>query len=245
MARIAYREIVEGVKGGDRRAIRDLVTAYQERLLHEGIVTFRLSPEDAEEVASDTLLVVVQKAGTFQFKRSEMDFHFWLMAIFRNRVRDLIRQRTLFEGVTATFGDFPDGDGEYAPGEREVLQAVVRKYEEDLLRAEEGEAAETGAAPGVTGEGAAAAGRSRMPAGGRAAGVSRLEVIADVLDGMETWERVLLRCRALDVPYEQIAAYTGKPAKTLKVYHQRVRKKFVKRLAEYFPELAGHEEGHA
>jgi len=54
---------------------------------------------------------------------------------------------------------------------------------------------------------------------------------------METWERVLLRCRALDVPYEEIARYTGKTAKQLKVYHARVKKRFMKLLAQHYPEL--------
>lgn len=226
MARVAYREIVEGLKAGDRKAIRDLVAAYQDRLVSEGISTFRLRAEDAEEAASDTLLVAVQKCGTFTFKRSDMDFHFWLMTIFRNRVRDILRQQSLFEGSLAMFGDLPDNDGEYSPAERQVVKAMVRRYEEEVREEESGE-----------GSGAQ---------GGRKDGApSRLQIISTVLDEMEAWERVLLRCRALDVPYEQIAGYTGKPAKTLKVYHARVRKKMMKRLTEFYPELAPDEKGRA
>jgi hypothetical protein len=65
----------------------------------------------------------------------------------------------------------------------------------------------------------------------------KLKVISEVLDVMESWERVLLRCRALDVPYEEIAQYTGKTPAQLKVYHARVKQKFVKLLAERYPEL--------
>ena len=59
-----------------------------------------------------------------------------------------------------------------------------------------------------------------------------------MLEVMESWERVLLRCRALDVPYEEIARYTGKTPAQLKVYHSRVKQKFVRLLAERYPELA-------
>jgi DNA-directed RNA polymerase specialized sigma24 family protein len=102
----------------------------------------------------------------------------------------------------------------------------VRRYEEEVREEEAGE-------------------ESGRPAGRKNGEPSRLQVIATVLDGMEAWERVLLRCRALDVPYEQIAAYTGKPAKTLKVYHARVRKKLMTRLSAYYPEIASDEERRA
>ena len=61
-----------------------------------------------------------------------------------------------------------------------------------------------------------------------------MQLVIDTLQAMETWERVLLRCRALDIPYEEIAPYVEKPAKHLKSYHMRVKKKFIKKLQEEF-----------
>jgi RNA polymerase sigma factor (sigma-70 family) len=61
-----------------------------------------------------------------------------------------------------------------------------------------------------------------------------LQLVVEILQSMETWERVLLRCRALDIPYEEIAPYVDKPAKQLKIYHMRVKKKFFSKLREEF-----------
>jgi DNA-directed RNA polymerase specialized sigma24 family protein len=61
-----------------------------------------------------------------------------------------------------------------------------------------------------------------------------LQLVVETLQSMETWERVLLRCRALDIPYEEIAPYVDKPAKQLRIYHMRVKKKFLKKLLEEF-----------
>jgi RNA polymerase sigma factor (sigma-70 family) len=61
-----------------------------------------------------------------------------------------------------------------------------------------------------------------------------LQLVVETLQSMETWERVLLRCRALDIPYEEIAPYVDKPAKQLRIYHMRVKNKFLKKLQEEF-----------
>lgn len=68
------------------------------------------------------------------------------------------------------------------------------------------------------------------------AGQSPLELVAETLQTMETWERVLLRCRALDIPYEDISRYVEKPPKQLKVYHGRVKQKFAEKLRKTFAE---------
>jgi DNA-directed RNA polymerase specialized sigma24 family protein len=65
----------------------------------------------------------------------------------------------------------------------------------------------------------------------------KLQVIAETLEQMEAWERVLLRCRALDVSYDDIATYTGRPARQLKTYHARTKKKFLRLLAQHYPEV--------
>jgi hypothetical protein len=58
-----------------------------------------------------------------------------------------------------------------------------------------------------------------------------LKWVAEVLEAMQPWERVLLRCRALEVPYSDIARYTDKTADQLKVYHPRVKKRFLRLFA--------------
>jgi hypothetical protein len=59
--------------------------------------------------------------------------------------------------------------------------------------------------------------------------------LKEILETMPVWEQVLLRCRALEIPYEEISTYTGKPAPILKVYHARVQKKLRKKIEKQFP----------
>jgi RNA polymerase sigma factor (sigma-70 family) len=61
-----------------------------------------------------------------------------------------------------------------------------------------------------------------------------LQIVVDTLQSMETWERVLLRCRAIGIPYEEISPYVDKPAKQLRIYHMRIKKRFLKKLREEF-----------
>ena len=137
------------------------------------------------------------------------------MTIFRNRVRDFARHSALTDGLVEVFQEAALENKEtYSSVEREVVATIVRKYEESVATANDGE-----------------------EAGNETSSSSKLKVIEETLEMMETWERVLLRCRALDVPYEDIARYTGKSTKQLKVYHARVKKKFVKQLALHYPEL--------
>jgi RNA polymerase sigma factor (sigma-70 family) len=51
------------------------------------------------------------------------------------------------------------------------------------------------------------------------------------LDQLEDWERILLLMRSQNVPYAEIARYTGKPEDQLKVYYGRLKKKLAERLA--------------
>ncbi len=214
MGRVTNRQIVEELKNGDRKGAGHLMDAYQDRLISEAVSIFHIDSLDAEELVSDVLLSVIQKIDSFEFTKSDGDFHFWVMTIFRNRVRDHVRHETLKGGLMERFEESAlENDQEYSGTELEVVRAVVRKYESSLHSSEKS-ADDPRTVPG------------------------KLHVIAETLDAMETWERVLLRCRALDVPYEDISQYTGKPVSQLKVYHQRVRKKFVKLLSEHYPELA-------
>jgi RNA polymerase sigma factor (sigma-70 family) len=155
-------------------------------------------------------MTIVERIGDFEFKRGDADFHVWAVTVFRNRVRDFIRHLARTEGLVERFEESDAVDGIYSSGEKAVVAEIVRRYQDSLR---DDPSLESGAA----GE--------------------KLHIVAETLDKMESWERVLLRCRALDVPYEEIATYTGKPAKHLKVYHARVKKKFVKLLTEEHPEF--------
>lgn len=205
------RQVVEEITRGDRKGCEHLLHLYRDRLLGEATHVFHISQEDAEELVSDTLLAVVNKIGTFAFKRGDGDFHYWVMAIFRNAVRDFVRREIVHRGHFVPFRESAmENEEEFTSAERDVLQEIVRRYESEVARSERDPDSD--------------------PTG-------RLAVLTEALDAMENWERVLLRCRALDVPFEEIAGYVGKPAKTLKVYHARVRRKLVARLSRHFPEL--------
>ena len=210
MAKVSNREVVRELKDGTRVGCAHLVELYQDRLTGEAVNVFHLPQQDAEEIVNDVLLTVVQKIQAFEFKRSDGDFYLWVMTIFRNRVRDFVKHRALTDGLMEIFDEAAD-EGAYTPVEEEVIASIVRQYQESLR----GPAEDTS--------------RGRR---------GKLDAIAETLDGMEPWERVLLRCRALDVPYEDVAHYTGKPVKQLKVYHARIKKKFIKLLAQRYPELS-------
>ncbi|MBI3005752.1 MAG: sigma-70 family RNA polymerase sigma factor [Ignavibacteriales bacterium] len=215
MVKVTNRQVVEELRKGDRNGAAHLVDLYQSRLISEAASVFHIPVLDSEEIVNDVLLAVIQGIESFQFSKSDGDFHFWVMTIFRNRVRDHMRHQTLSEGWMANFAESEKENAEeYTETELEVTRSILRQYGESLRIADQNEGG-----------------------GGKSPG--KLERIGEVLDSLETWERVLLRCRALDVPYEDIAKYTGKTAKQLKVYHARVKKKFVKLLAQYYPELAG------
>ncbi len=213
MGRIPNRQVVTELKEANPLGCRHLVDLYQERLVGEGVRVFGLLQPDAEELVSDVLLTVVQKIETFEFKRNDGDFHLWVMTIFRNRVRDFVRHEALTKGLEERFEESElEDDARHGGVEGEVVAEIVRRYQESIR--------ETGTSVGIS------------------QAQEKLRVVVDTLDRLETWERVLLRCRALDVPFEDIAKYTGKPVKQLKVYHARVKRKFVNMLAQHFPELA-------
>lgn len=208
MAPVDNRETVRLLKEKNRLGCVRLVDQYQQRLLNEAVFQFHIPEQDGEEIVNDVLLAVVEKAGTFEFRRGEGDFHLWIMTIFRNRVRDYVRRRSITDGLLERFQecDAPQ-DGTPGGAELEVVREIVRRYqdslEEDVSREESG----------------------------------ALRAICDALEKLESWERVLLRCRALDVPYDDISRYTGKPVRQLKVYHARVKKKFIEILSRMHPEL--------
>lgn len=199
MVKVSNRQVVEELKVGNRLGCRHLVELFHSRLLEEARGTFRLSLMDAEEVVDDVLLMVTERIDVFQFRKSDADFQHWVMTIFRNRVRDVIRHQALTGELKERFSEtMAESDEIINPAERQVLRAIVRQYEESMARDPDTGTSEREA--------------SHPP---------RLQLLVEVLEEMETWERVLLRCRALDVPYEEIAHYTGKTPRQLKVYHAR------------------------
>ena len=212
MGCISNTQVFTELRAGDRRGCLHLVEMYQGRLIGEAMRVFHVPREDAEEIVGDVLLAVVRGVGRFEFRRGDGDFHYWVMSIFRNRMRDFIRRRALTDGLVQPYQESSlEEEGGYTETEREVVEAIVQGYQSSLRDGSEGSCG-----------------------GGPA---EKLKVISDVLDAMQPWERVLLRCRAMDIPYDEIAGYVGKPARHLKVYHGRVKKKFVQLLAEHFPEL--------
>jgi RNA polymerase sigma factor (sigma-70 family) len=211
-------QIVQQLKTGDLRGCRHLVDTYQDRLLTEATQVFHIPFVDAEELVSDIMLAVVQGIQGFDFKKSDADFHFWVMAIFKNRVRDFVRHQALTEGLMERFDESAFEDKEmFSTGERDVIGVIMRNYETSLREKEPGADADSG---------------------------GKLSIIVEALEKLESWERVLLRCRALDTPYEEIAKYTGKSVKQLKVYHKRVKEKFVKLLTQQYPELLQRTTAH-
>lgn len=211
MAALSNKTVVHELKSGNRLGCTHLVNLYQARLIDEAVRVFRLPREDAEELVGDVLLMVVNKIHTFEFRKGESDFNGWVITIFRNKVRDFIRKGAATGDMVERFEEAAlEEDRTFSRTEQQVTEAVIRGYQEAVRQAE---------------------GESVGPV------AAKLLAIADSLDRMEPWERVLLRCRALDVPYEDIVQYTEKPVAQLKVYHARVKKKFVRILSEQYPEL--------
>lgn len=214
MGRLPNRQIVQELKEGNLHGCRHLMEAYQDRLLSEAVHVFHVPASDAEELVSDVLMAVVEAIESFEFKKSDADFHFWVLTIFKNRVRDFVRRQALTKGLMERFDESAfENEETFSTTEKEVVNAIVRSYQDSLR-------------DGVADPENIQVGANHV-----------LDKVAEVLDAMEAWERVLLRCRALDVPYEEIAYYTGKPVKQLKVYHKRVKEKFVKLLVKECPEI--------
>ncbi len=215
MPRISEAQVVRELKDGDRDGCRHLVEQFQALLTGQGTNVFRIPRADVEELVSDTLLAVVKGIGRFQFRNGEGDLTCWISTIFRNRVRDFLRHKAQSGRLLTQFEESAlENEDDYSQAEHQVVIAIVRSYQE-ALRVAGGD-------------------RDSPPSDGAA---GKLRVIEETLEEMEPWERVLLRCRALEIPFQEIAEYTGKPVAQLKVYHGRVKKKFIRLLARHYPEL--------
>lgn len=60
----------------------------------------------------------------------------------------------------------------------------------------------------------------------------KLNVLQQLLDKMEDWERILLLMRGQDIPYSEISKFVHKPEKQLKVYYARLKKKLLEDMNE-------------
>jgi len=216
MTKISDRTIVQQLKQGIRSGCRSLNDTYQGRLVREAVVGYQVAQEDAEELVNDVLLAVMGRIAGFEFKERESDFHRWVMTIFRNRVRDHVRRKAITGGMHSNFDEALFEDESLSSDvEREVLASITRTYQESVdVRDEEHPYKEA------------------------------LHAVGATLEMMQPWEQVLLRCRALRVPYEEIAQYTGKNAKQLKVYHGRVMEKFLTILTREHPRIAEKRNVH-
>ncbi len=202
--KITNRQIVEELKEGDSVGCRHLVDVYKYRLFDHLTDVFHLPREDAEEMVDDVLLMVVQRIDRFSFRSSDLDFARWIFTILRNTVRDYFRRRNR-TAIEWTGYDEAGLRGDSDEGTREVYRIVVS----DFLLDKEPEDEHSG---------------NRRP----------LDILTSVLQSMQSWERVLLRCRAMGIPYEEIAPYVDKPVNQLKTYHLRARKRFSSLVREEF-----------
>ncbi|GJQ19666.1 MAG: hypothetical protein HBSIN02_00210 [Bacteroidia bacterium] len=204
MSRVSNRQLVDELKSGHHKGAQNLVQLYQRTLITECVRSFSLDLMDAEEIANDVLVAVIQKIHQFQFKRSESDFHFWVMAILRNRVRDFVRRgvRAGCDGAEFPRGPFAE--------DRASIHAAIWFFERSWQEDEP-------ARPD-------------------------LSAVADALEALKPWERVLLQCRAVGMSYGDIAEYTGKTCDQLKVYYARVKTKFKRLITERLPAMAPETE---
>jgi RNA polymerase sigma factor (sigma-70 family) len=214
---VSPREVVRELKDGERVGCRHLIDLYRDRLIRDAIRLFGIRGVEAEELVSDVLLAVIHHIHSFEFRDSDRDFHLWVVAIFRNRIRDHVRKDAArLRAVPSLY--LEEGAAERrkyrTPGN--FSSASVHDWME-ALRDDAGKENNNGSVSDL-----------------------KLEIIADTLETLQPWERTLLCCRVADVPYDVIAQYTGKPAKTLKVYYGRVRKRFTAQVLRQFEEHHVH-----
>jgi len=67
----------------------------------------------------------------------------------------------------------------------------------------------------------------------------KLNLLQQLLDQMEDWERILLLMRGQDIPYSEISKFVNKPEKQLKVYYARLKKKLLEDMNETLNKING------
>ncbi len=210
---VSNRQIVRELKEGTRIGYKHLTEIYRTRLLHEAVNAYRIDCADAEEIVNDVLLLVSSRIVGFEFKNSDSDFRSWVLTILRNRVRDHLRRSSASRYEKTSLDD-----------------AIVR---DDSFSLHHDNGATVSILRGLQGQ---------SQEGDESVGQHRnISQLTEILEAMPVWEQVLLRCRALEIPYEEIAIYTGKSAAVLKVYHARVQKKLRREIERRFPHFLANE----
>ena len=207
---ISNRELVEELKQGSKQAYRKLAHGYRKRLIREATSAYSLPHADAEELANDVLMAVANRIGQFTFRESDHDFRSWVLTIFRNRIRDHVRKQSATRHLRDRLTE------QDLPVDRSLMQAMENESVVSRSRGTKGKDIHPDVDPetGCT-----------------------VKEFSEVLETMKPWEQTLLKCRAMGIPYGEIAGYTGKEARVLKVYHARVLARLRKRLAQRFPDL--------
>lgn len=205
---VSNRDIVTELRQGSRRGYRDLAEAYQKRLIHEATGIYRLGKHDAEEIVNDVLLTVADRVDRFSFRESDNDFRSWVLTIFRNKVRDYLRKQSASEHLRNPILDLNQ------PQDSSLLQELETESIISHMRGRQ-----------TTGE--SFVGMKESPT---------MQQFREVFETLKPWEQTLLRCRAMEISYDQIAQYTGKRSSLLKVYHARVQKKLKNKLEQLYPE---------
>lgn len=116
------RELLGKVAQGDKRAFEQLYVAYSHRLSR---FLFRLlrRPELVEEVASDVMFVVWQKAATFEGRSSVST---WIFGIaYRTGVKALEKQRKHREACTEEYDNTVDIDPSWQSNPEEALSSEL------------------------------------------------------------------------------------------------------------------------
>jgi len=92
---------------GDSASWGDFCDAYG-RVLHAVARRSGLTPEDAEDVVQETLVIVARKIGAFEYDRERGTFKSWILTITRRRIVDRQRQRGRERRREAPQGDADD-----------------------------------------------------------------------------------------------------------------------------------------
>jgi len=180
---------------------------YGKQLYNYAITSWQLSEDEAWELAYETLLKISASIKEYEFE-SEKKFGSFVFTVFCNLLRNFYRdekkraERIRFLSFDEALFD-ESQDSPSLQTEREVQAQLVEQFVRAYWEEPRHDEAKIS-----------------------------LNCLYTALDGLEDWERVLLLQRAQQIPYAEIARFVNKPADQLKVYHQRARKKLMRRFFE-------------
>jgi RNA polymerase sigma-70 factor (ECF subfamily) len=192
-----------------QKGMQLLYERYGKQLYNYAITTWQLSEDEAWELAYETLLKISAGINEYEFE-SEKKFGSFVFTVFCNLLRNFYRdekrraERIRFLSFDEALFD-ESKDSPSLQTEREVQAQLVEQFVRAYWEEPRNDEAKT-----------------------------KLNCLHTALAGLEDWERVLLLQRAQQIPYAEIARFVNKPADQLKVYHQRARKKLLRRFFEAF-----------